>query len=167
MSAGAHGSILSSEAETEAQVKILLAYDGRPHTAPALDEVALWAGDKDATITVLSVVPPGEAPSRFATGPRPHAHADVEHAQRFLQERGIDPQVKITQGDPADEIIDEATEGDYQLIVVGTHGRGRLGRLVLGSVSSEVAERAPCAVVIAGEEHRMRLEPRHPADRVT
>lgn len=146
-------------------MKILLAYDGRPHTAPALDEVAFWAGDKDAVVTVLSVVPPGDAPSRFATGPRPHAHADVEHAQRYLQERGLDPELKITQGDPADEIVDEATDGGYQLVVVGTHGRGRLGRLVLGSVSSAVAERAPCPVVIAGEDHRVRVEPKVPANR--
>jgi nucleotide-binding universal stress UspA family protein len=34
------------------------------------------------------------------------------------------------------------------LIVVGTHGRGRVGRLVLGSVSDHVVRHAPCPVLI-------------------
>lgn len=50
-------------------------------------------------------------------------------------------------GDPAAEILDLAEEKGCDLIVMGTHGRTGLARLLMGSVAQQVVRRAPCPVV--------------------
>jgi nucleotide-binding universal stress UspA family protein len=50
-------------------------------------------------------------------------------------------------GSPYAEIIQYATDGHIDLIVMGTHGRGAVGHLVLGSVAERVVRKAPCAVL--------------------
>jgi nucleotide-binding universal stress UspA family protein len=50
-------------------------------------------------------------------------------------------------GDPATEILRVAREVPCDLIVLGTHGRTGLTRLVLGSVAEEVLRKAPCSVL--------------------
>jgi nucleotide-binding universal stress UspA family protein len=67
--------------------------------------------------------------------------------------------MKMDAGDPAEEIVDEAATGDYDVVVVGSRELGALGRLVLGSVSTEVVARAPCPVLVAGADITERIEP--------
>jgi nucleotide-binding universal stress UspA family protein len=50
-------------------------------------------------------------------------------------------------GSPYAEIIQYATDRHIDLIVMGTHGRGAVGHLVLGSVAERVVRKAPCAVL--------------------
>lgn len=47
-------------------------------------------------------------------------------------------------GDPTLAIIKEAVQWNIELIIVGTHGRSAIGRLILGSVSHKIAVAAPC-----------------------
>lgn len=51
-------------------------------------------------------------------------------------------------GDAAGEIVRLARERAFDLIVVGTHGRRGLKRMVLGSVAERVVREAPCAVLV-------------------
>jgi nucleotide-binding universal stress UspA family protein len=51
-------------------------------------------------------------------------------------------------GDPPREILDEAADWRAQLVVVGTHGRRGLARLLLGSVAGSVLRGAPCHVLV-------------------
>ena len=88
----------------------------------------------------------------------PHARDDVAIAHRFLREQGIDAEMKTAAGDPADEIVKEAEEGSYDLLILGRRDLGSVGRLVLGSVSKEVAQRAPCPVVVATKDGVHRFE---------
>jgi nucleotide-binding universal stress UspA family protein len=53
--------------------------------------------------------------------------------------------------EPADEIISYARTHDIDLIVMGTHGRGRMAHLLLGSVAAKVARTAPCPVLTMRE----------------
>jgi universal stress protein A len=53
----------------------------------------------------------------------------------------------VVRGAPAQRIVDEAIGHDCDLIVVGTHGRKGLSRLVLGSVAETVVRLAPCSVL--------------------
>lgn len=50
-------------------------------------------------------------------------------------------------GDPASAIIDRASKGKYDLLVLGTHGRTGLSHLLLGSVAAKVVREAPCPVL--------------------
>ena len=132
-------------------MKLLLAYDGFEHSQSALEAVAAIAAGKGADVTILSVVPPSARGSKSGghVGLRPHAGDDGARAREYLRERGIDAPMKIGHGDPAAEIVAEAEAGGYDAIVTGSRNRGTVGRLLLGSVSAEVARRAPCPVLVA------------------
>lgn len=153
-------------------VKVLVAYNGLETgleaSCYALDEVARIAkryglgGTSDEEdshqVVVLSVVPPGArrgAQLNFG----PHAHEDVAIAHAFLRERGIRSTMKVGYGDPAEEILKEAREGGYDLVVLGRRELGPIGRLALGSVSGKVAKKAPCPVVVASKGRVERIEP--------
>jgi nucleotide-binding universal stress UspA family protein len=59
-----------------------------------------------------------------------------------------------------DEICAAASAGGYDLLVVGSRGLGPVGRLILGSVSGELARRAPIPVLVAGKGETERIKPR-------
>jgi nucleotide-binding universal stress UspA family protein len=143
-------------------MKILLSYDGFTHSKRALEEVAELAANGRAEVTILSAVPEAEARGSKSGGHRwlaPHAHEDVAVAHRYLHERGIEAEMKIAHGDPAGEIRKEAIEGEYELVVVGSRGRRALGELLLGSVSQKLVDEAPCPILIAGKDVKVRHEP--------
>jgi nucleotide-binding universal stress UspA family protein len=142
-------------------MRILLAYDGFEHSKHALEETARLATDRKGEVTVLSVVPPDARASKSGGHVmlRPHAHEDVARAHAYLREQGLASEMKMEAGDPAEQIVAEATAGGYDVVVVGSRGHGVLGRLFLGSVSAQVVERAPCAVLVAGADITERIEP--------
>ena len=141
-------------------MQILLAYDGFPYSDHALERVGELAAEKDASVTVLSVVPPDARGSKSGghVGIRPHAHEDVARAHETLAARGIASEMRIEHGDPGAEILRVADELGPDLIVVGSRGLGRLGRLLLGSVSTEVVSDARCAVMVVAKDGSERLE---------
>ncbi len=113
----------------------------------------------DATIHVFNVAVPDEEeegtnPMDFlpvnpidadAVGEAPIQHVDVQTA---TQERGSVPVVytQTDRGSPSEAIIDYADEQDADLVVMGTHGRQGMDRLLSGSVSEEVVRGASCPV---------------------
>jgi len=60
---------------------------------------------------------------------------------------------KLVEGDPAREIIRIAGDEKYDLVVMGTHGRGFLERVLLGSVAERVVRKAPCPVLTLRAPH--------------
>ena len=65
-----------------------------------------------------------------------------------LRELGYRVETAIEEGEPRTTIVDYAERVKADLIVVGSHGRRGLPRLLLGSVSEYVARHAPCSVEI-------------------
>ena len=61
---------------------------------------------------------------------------------------GIKTEVLLREGAPTDGIIDAAREWDADLIIAGTHGRGGLQRLFVGSTAEAVLRTAPCPVLV-------------------
>ncbi len=142
-------------------MKILLAYDGFEYSKHALEEAAKLAAEDASTVTIVGVVPPtarGTKSGGHVALP-PHAEEDLKIAHDFLRERGIEAETKIRHGDPAEELIREATEGGYDVAVAGSRGLGPVGQLVLGSVSRKLVKGMPCPVVVAGPETTVRHEP--------
>ncbi len=76
--------------------------------------------------------------------------ADVEHAKSdFGDLTGIDVRVEVRSAPtPSEGILKAAKEKSSQLIVMGTHGYGALGRTIIGSVASAVARQAPSSVLL-------------------
>jgi len=131
-------------------MKILLAYDGFERSSRALEECAVLAEAEGASVTILSVVPPDARGSKSGghVGLRPHAHEDVARAHAYLRERGIDAQMRIEHGDPAEEILAVALAAPYDIIVVGSRGRGPIKGALLGSVSRKVVRDATAGVIV-------------------
>ena len=77
---------------------------------------------------------------------------ETEELQRFVLENRCDSPFDVTTallpGEARFEILRELEERPVDLVVLGTHGRGGMDRLVLGSVASTVARKAPCSVLL-------------------
>jgi nucleotide-binding universal stress UspA family protein len=86
---------------------------------------------------------------------RNQAPALVEAASRLLRDAApaIIVTTKIVEGVPKDMIVQEAQDWDADLIVLGSHGYGRMRRIVLGSVAGAVVARAPCSVQVVRAKH--------------
>jgi len=79
-----------------------------------------------------------------------------ERILKMLEDvKPTDPQVpfahRLTMGDPAGEIVRIAGEEGAEMIVLGTHGRTGMTRLLMGSVAEGIVRRAPCPVLVYRE----------------
>jgi nucleotide-binding universal stress UspA family protein len=143
-------------------MKVLLAIDGSPHSHAALEEVASRTWPADTQIYVLTVNHSSWPLSWDPFFTLAAAHMDsvmeqqrnapalLRRAVQRLQERAPALQVttKAIDGVPHDVIVQEAETWGADLIVLGSHGYGRIRRALLGSVAAAVAVEAPCAVEI-------------------
>jgi len=98
----------------------------------------------------------------------PEVQADLENAVQIRLERllGDDDRRELgavaalrTSNTPANSIVDYSKAADIDLIVIGSHGRGALGRLLLGSVAERVVRTSPCPVLIVRHPEREFLAP--------
>jgi nucleotide-binding universal stress UspA family protein len=125
------------------------------------------ARDNQARLVILHVatppplVTPGELQKILepATGYR-HELKELL-GKVYAADPGITAEHRLTDGDPATEILSVAKDLPCDLIVMGTHGRTGLGRLLLGSVAEQVLRAAPCPVVT------VRASPTAPGDAAT
>ena len=137
---------------------ILVAVDGSDHALDATRLAARLAAALSARITLMTVY---DAPSDTLGEPN-YSRAlgeALDSAQRLLEDArrvtlnagGPEPQVEWLAGDPAETIVETAKAGGYDLVVMGTVGRSRLGAALMGSVSSAVATGAGRPVLIVGD----------------
>jgi nucleotide-binding universal stress UspA family protein len=115
--------------------RILVAYDGSEAAFHAVQEAVRAAEVDRCQIDVVTVLP--------------REIDAVREATEYLRDRGFEPVVHTPVGDPASEIARVAAEGGYEVVYLGTRGRGSLERALEGSVSSKVAEDTELTVVIA------------------
>jgi nucleotide-binding universal stress UspA family protein len=109
------------------------------------------ARDYGARLVVLHVAEPPMAVAGEGVLMLPPAF-DLEPLREQLQQlRPEDPKLpaehRLVQGDAATEILRVAEEAKCDLIVMGTHGRTGLGRLLMGSVAEQVVRKASCPVL--------------------
>jgi universal stress protein A len=90
------------------------------------------------TLHVIHVVPPVTDPA--------DAPAKLERLKTKLG-NGVQVETELRTGRVARHIVDYAREHDIGLIVVGTHGRTGVSRVLLGSVAEAVVRLAPCPVL--------------------
>jgi nucleotide-binding universal stress UspA family protein len=137
--------------------RVLLATDLSPTSGLATEWAFELARRNDAALLVVSVIDPHDL-----TKPGGGFHTRVDQvrdrreaiAQRLV-ERGRSLGVSVTflvwTGDPGESIVEAAVSEAVDVILVGAHTRGTLGRLLMGSVSEHVARHAPCPVLIVRE----------------
>ena len=71
-----------------------------------------------------------------------------------LPDPGVEVEYRVAEGDPAAEIVRLAHVVAANLIVMGTHGRGPIAHMLMGSVAEKVVRKAPCPVLtVRPSEH--------------
>ena len=138
--------------------KILVPTDFGEAADAALEYARALARTFGASIHLLNVTE--DASARMFAGEiyvPATFQADIEEAARKeLQRRLVDNDanpldirpVVITSNSPAVSIVHYAKETGIELIVMGTHGRGAMGHLLLGSVAERVVRLASCPVLV-------------------
>jgi nucleotide-binding universal stress UspA family protein len=143
--------------------RLLVAFDGSSHAHLALNHAIELARTNSAKLTVMTAAP---EPSDWAPGYVTPAYPDdiaqqIERSYLSMLDAAADdmpddvPVTKVVgRGAPGPAIVDEASGDDYDLIVMGSRGRGELRSLLLGSVSHRVLQSSPVPVLVvrASEE---------------
>ena len=141
-------------------MKIMIGVDDSPHSQAAVEFVRKMTWPKGSTIEVLSVVRPVVGVYSEAYVPAPayveeanegmvRRHQEIASgAERQLQGLGLATEARILHGDPRTELVDAAREQRADLLVLGSHGRTGMSKLLMGSVASYVVTHAPCSVMV-------------------
>jgi nucleotide-binding universal stress UspA family protein len=139
---------------------VLVAIDGSAHASRALSEAIDLARQGNATLTVMAVVP--DPSTWLIAGPGYVGGIDFEtlgeeterEYVRMLDEAiaGLPDDLPVTKvlahGRPAERILEQRDNGGHDLVVMGSRGRGEMRSLLLGSVSHQVLNASPAAVLI-------------------
>jgi nucleotide-binding universal stress UspA family protein len=151
----------------EAFMKVLIGYDGSTHADAAIDDLERAGLPENVDATILSAIewPMTEALRHWGTTETDFSPEWMERitAARELAERGADRlrnlfprwnvRIEPSGGNPAESILNMAKTWPADLIVIGTHGRSALARVMLGSVSLKVMREAVCSVRVGRLNH--------------
>lgn len=165
-------------------MKVLIGYDGSSCADAALEDLQRAGLPRTAEALLISVaeqwLPPPPSSYEIPEGALPEgvlggviaakrqaregvefANATAFHASKIVQ--SLFPAWTVSaqaySGSPAREILSRAVEWGADLIVVGSHGRSPLGRLILGSVSQRVVTHAACSVRVARHQVKQTDSP--------
>jgi len=75
-------------------------------------------------------------------------HKQLQAQAQQLRDDGFDATALLIQGNPIEIILSQAERLNADLLIMGSHGHGKLYQLVMGSVSEEVMHKAQCPVLI-------------------
>ena len=132
--------------------KILFPTDFSPASEDALRWATSLARDSGATLSIIHVEEP---PMAYGGGELYVALDDDEtkaELRRLLTnvvptDHNVPYEHRLLVGDPATAIVEDAEKENADLIVMGTHGRTGLSRLLMGSVAEAVVRRSKCPVL--------------------
>lgn len=134
--------------------RILVAFDGSDQAERALR----FAADEwpDAAFTLVYVIDPSDAGNSPTAGVPSGAEEWYERArtdaERVLSDgaglvdRAVETDTVV--GHPAASVVEYADDHDADIVVVGSHGRQGLSRMVLGSVAEDIVRRSPVPVTV-------------------
>ncbi len=137
--------------------KILCPVDFSECSGHAMRYAIAFAESYSSRLSLLHVVEMPFLPS-YSTAGIPEIHFPVDELKRQSRER-MDKLVEgyrseryeisgdVVVGAPFLEVVRKAKEGDFDLIVIGTHGRSGLKHMLIGSVAEKIVRKAPCPVL--------------------
>jgi nucleotide-binding universal stress UspA family protein len=141
-------------------MNILVGIDDSPCSVAALEFVKTMPWPRGTKVELLTALQP--AVPAYAMPDLSYSSYAVEAAQeqariqqdlvsrfeREVRDVGFQTHATVVEGDPRTALIEAAKELRTDLLVVGSHGRTGLSKLVLGSVASHVVVHAPCSVLV-------------------
>lgn len=141
-------------------MKILIGLDDSEQSKRAVETVRALPWPAGTTVLVVSVVKPlltaypeiyavvttqlMEAESEL----RSRQHRMADEVAAGLRAAGLRVETRVPDGDPRSTLVELARDEKADLVVVGSHGRTGLSKLLLGSVASHVVSHAPCSVLV-------------------
>lgn len=158
--------LVGREPPGDGQARILVPLDGSDGSEQALDALVNLFDVESAEIKLLHVMetlwvpldedgesnlhndPDSEQRNQIVTELREEAEQLLSDARKRISPHHPGLTTSIREGIPANEILSEADQGDYDLIVIGATGATDMKHSVLGSVSSKVAWNAGCSVLV-------------------
>ena len=143
-------------------MRILIAYDGSAGAEQSLRLADSIDWPADSTLRIAAVIEPtllfvGTPMAGGLEIPPPEVDAQitayqqeqVTKAARSLRSADRTVEGIVLRGRPATALVDEATRFGADLVMGGSRGHGTISRLLLGSVSAEVVDHAPCPVLVS------------------
>jgi nucleotide-binding universal stress UspA family protein len=141
------------------KMKVLLAIDDSEYSKAALRAVIRQFRPRGTTVHILHVFEPLELLPEFHKGDIAVINEterrliksfknQVARTAELLKKAGFKTKAIVIQGDHRGDIVDYAKRWKADLIVLGSHGRRGLSRLLMGSVAEFVSRHAPCSVEI-------------------
>ena len=139
--------------------KILYATDYSKASAPALDEAVALAKQNGAELLVLHVIDPvppyvtgediggAESYMKLEATTKQEAQASMQKIIEKLKKLKVNAKSLLLRGTTHEQIVRTAKNRRANLIVIGTHGRTGLSKLLMGSVASRVVSMAHCPVL--------------------
>lgn len=142
-------------------MKVLIGIDNSSYSKEALKLVRTIRWPVNARFIVLSAVP--TATAAYAVPGEPGAYGAYTEAieeltkaheeftalaEHELRAAGLQTEARVAPGDPGPVIAEFAEKEKVDLVVVGSHGRSGISKLLMGSVASHVIAHAPCSVLV-------------------
>jgi hypothetical protein len=124
--------------------RLLVASDGSVYSQAALAQALDLARLFESRLLGVSVA--------REEGELPQAEAIVREMLAQANQAGLPLETRVTVGVPDDAIVRLATEQEADLIILGSHGRTGLTRLLMGSVTERVIGSAPCPVLVVKQQ---------------
>jgi len=130
---------------------IVVGYVPKPEGQAALRRAVEEAKLRDATLVVVNSHRGSRELEDDESG---ESEADLDEVRRQLDASGVEHEVRqLVRGmDPADDLVNVATEVSAEFIVIGLRRRSPVGKLILGSNAQRVLLDAPCAVLAVKAE---------------
>jgi nucleotide-binding universal stress UspA family protein len=141
-------------------MKILVPVDDSPHSRAAIEFVKKMSWPGGAHVVVVSAARPVVSAYAEVYTPGGGANELVYHekiqlceelvarVEADLRAAGLRTEGQVVRGDPREAIVHTAKAEQVELVVMGSHGRSGLAKLMLGSVASYVLSHAPCSVLV-------------------
>ena len=138
-------------------MKIVIGVDDSPHSQAAVEYVKRTTWPEPTQIVVVTAAQPLYAMVELGGASYVQQAQDFElkhheelaaRYERELRDRGLRTTAKVLFGDARVALIDTVTSERADLLVVGSHGRTGLDKLLMGSVASYVVTHAPCNVLV-------------------
>lgn len=139
-------------------MKILIGVDDSPHSSAAVQFVKSMTWPKGTRVLVVSAMPVAVGFYAEAYVPAGRGaitedmiefHEEIaSNAERALRGAGFETEARVLDGDPRAVLVDTARTEHADLLIVGSHGRTGMSKLLMGSVASHVVAHAPCSVLV-------------------
>ncbi|MFC7135395.1 MULTISPECIES: universal stress protein [Salinibaculum] len=150
---------VEDESPTLPYQNVLIPTDGSECASGAVDHALAIASATDATAHVINVFdsvaysgePGSDPPADFLeTVERAGTEAIEAVAERF-EAAGVDAKTVVMEGRASNGILSYAEDNDIDAVIMGTHGRSRLDRFLLGSTTERVIRRSDLPVIAVPE----------------